>query len=184
MNVQSLKTDNMRKIILGVAVSLDGLIEGPKGEYDWCLTDQDYGMTEFMKRIDTIFYGRKSYELMLGMEHSGEQNPFIKTKSYVFSNTITKPYADAGIISGDIIEKVNTLKQQPGKDIWLWGGASLVTSFLNAGLIDEMNLAVHPIVLGSGKALFSNMDGRKHFVLKSSEAYSSGLVMLTYEAKK
>lgn len=174
----------MRKIILGVAVSLDGLIEGPNGEYDWCLTDQDYGMTEFMKRIDTIFYGRKSYEMMLGMEQRGQENPFAKTKSYVFSNTVTKPYPDAAIISGDIVQNVNALRQQPGKDIWLWGGASLVTSFLNAGLIDEMNLAVHPVVLGAGKPLFSNISGRKQFTLKSSEPYSSGLVMLTYEAGK
>lgn len=171
----------MRKIILNVAVSLDGLIEGPNGEYDWCLTDQDYGMTEFTKRIDAIFYGRKSYEMMLGME---QENPFAKIKAYVFSNTITNPYKDAELISGDFVAKVNTLRQQPGKDIWLWGGASLVTSFLNAGLIDEMNLAVHPIVLGAGKPLFSDIDGRKNFSLKSSEAYSSGLVMLNYEAKK
>src|ERR1700754_1747979 len=102
----------MRKIILNVAVSLDGLIEGPNGEYDWCLTDQDYGMTDFMKRIDTIFYGRKSYEMMLGMEQNGQENPFAKTKSYVFSNTVTKPYPDAEIISGNITEKVNMLKSQ------------------------------------------------------------------------
>lgn len=174
----------MRKVILGVAVSLDGLIEGPKGEYDWCLTDQDYGMTDFMKRIDAIFYGRKSYEMMLGMEQTGNENPFSNVKSYVFSNTVIKPYPDTELISGDIAAPVNALKAQPGKDIWLWGGASLTTSFLNAGLIDEMNLAVHPIVLGAGKALFNDIDGRKHFTLKSSEAYSSGLVMLIYEAKK
>jgi dihydrofolate reductase len=171
----------MRKIILGVAVSLDGFIEGPKGEYDWCLTDQDYGMTDFMKRIDAIFYGRKSYEMMLGMDQS--ENPFAKVKSYVFSNTLTKPYSNTEIISGDMVAKVKELQNQPGKDIWLWGGASLTTSFMNAGLIDEMNLAVHPLVLGTGKSLFQHIDGRKHFTLKSSEAYSSGLVMLTYEAK-
>jgi dihydrofolate reductase len=168
----------MRKIILCVAVSLDGLIEGPNGEYDWCLTDQDYGMTDFMKRIDTIFYGRKSYEMMLGTAQGGNENPFAKVKSYVFSNTLSKPYADTELISGDIASEVKTLKNQSGKDIWLWGGASLTTSFLNAGLIDEMILAVHPIVLGAGKPLFQDIDGRKHFMLKSSEAYSSGLVML------
>jgi dihydrofolate reductase len=174
----------MRKIILGVAVSLDGFIEGPNGEYDWCLTDQDYGMSEFVKSIDAIFYGRKSYEMMLGLEQAGNSNPFAGIRSYVFSNTRTKPFEGAELVSGDIVEKVKAIRQQPGKNIWLWGGASLVTSFLNAGLIDEMNLAVHPIVLGAGKALFNDIDGRKHFTLKSSEAYSSGLVMLTYEAKK
>ncbi len=172
----------MRKIILGVAVSLDGFIEGPNGEYDWCLTDQDYGMTDFVKRIDAIFYGRKSYEMMIGMEQT--ENPFAKIKSYVFSNTLLKPYPNTELISNDMVAKVNELKYQAGKDIWLWGGASLVTSFMNVGLIDEMNLAVHPIALGAGKALFNDIHERKHFTLRSSEAYSTGLVMLTYEAKK
>ncbi|HMV08401.1 MAG TPA: dihydrofolate reductase family protein [Cyclobacteriaceae bacterium] len=174
----------MRKVILCVAVSLDGLIEGPNGEYDWCLTDQDYGMSAFIKRIDTIFYGRKSYEMMLHAQQGGDINPYAKMKSYVFSNTLAKPFEGTELVSGDLSSKVNALKNQPGKDIWLWGGASLTTSFLNAGLIDEMILAVHPVVLGAGKPLFSNIDGRKHFTLRSSEAYSSGLVMLTYEAKK
>lgn len=174
----------MRKVILCVAVSLDGLIEGPNGEYDWCLTDQDYGMSAFIKRIDAIFYGRKSYEMMLHAQQGGDINPYAKMKSYVFSNTLAKPFAGTELVSGDLALKVNALKNQPGKDIWLWGGASLTTSFLNTGLIDEMILAVHPIVLGAGKPLFSDIDGRKHFTLRSSEAYSSGLVMLTYEAKK
>jgi dihydrofolate reductase len=169
----------MRKIILCVAVSLDGLIEGPNGEYDWCLTDQDYGMTDFVKSIDAIFYGRKSYEMMLGMEQEGNNNPFASIKSYVFSNTVEKPFEGTELVSGNMIEKVKAIQQQPGKSIWLWGGASLTTSFLNAGLIDEMNLAVHPIVLGSGKPLFQDIDGRKHFTLKASQAYSSGLIMLS-----
>lgn len=174
----------MRKIILGVAVSLDGLIEGPNGEYDWCFTDQDYGMTEFTQRIDAIFYGRKSYEMLLHMEQNGYNNPHASMKHYVFSNTATKSFKGAEQVSGNLVEAVNAIRQQPGKDIWLWGGASLTTSFLNAGLIDEMNLAVHPIVLGAGKPLFSDIDGRKQFTLKSSQAYSSGLVMLSYEARK
>jgi len=174
----------MRKIILGVAVSLDGLIEGPNGEYDWCFTDQDYGMTDFVKSIDAIFYGRKGYEMMLGMEQDGNSNPFAGIKSYVFSNTVKKPFAGAELVSGNMVEQVKAIQQQPGKDIWLWGGASLTTSFMNAGLIDEMNLAVHPVVLGAGKALFNDINARQHFTLKSSQAYSSGLVMLRLSKAK
>ncbi len=169
----------MRKIILGLAVSLDGFIEGPNGEYDWCLTDQDYGMRDFMKRIDSIFYGRKSYEMMLNAEQGGV-NPFAKMKSYIFSNTLTKAYKGTELISGNIEEQVNAMKKQPGKDIWLFGGASLTTTFINEGLVDEMNLAVHPILLGTGKSLFNNIEGRKHFKLADSKQYSSGLVMLNY----
>ena len=74
----------MRNVILNLAVSLDGFIEGPNGEYDWCFTDQDYGMTEFLQRTDTIFLGRKSYELLM----STEINPFPDMKKYVFSRTL------------------------------------------------------------------------------------------------
>lgn len=172
----------MRKIILCVAVSLDGMIEGPNGEYDWCFTDQDYGMSGFMKRVDAIFYGRKSYEMMLKAEQEGNANPFTTIKAYVFSTSRDTSYPGTEMIR--TVDAVHEIKNQPGKDIWLWGGASLTTSLLNAGLVDEMLLAVHPIVLGQGKLLFNQIDGRKHFALKSSQAYSSGLVMLSYEAKK
>ncbi|HEY3429876.1 MAG TPA: dihydrofolate reductase family protein [Cyclobacteriaceae bacterium] len=173
----------MRKVILGVAVSLDGFIEGPNGEYDWCFTDQDYGMSDFVNRIDAVFYGRKSYEMMLkaGPELA---NPFGHKKSYVFSNTLTKPYEGTELISGNIKEQVEALKRMPGKDIWLFGGAILTTTFINEGLVDELSLAVHPILLGAGTSLFMNMDGRKHVKLIDSKTYSTGLVMLNYEVNK
>ena len=75
----------MRNIILGLAVSLDGFIEGSNGEFDWCFTDQDYGMSDFMKRVDTLFMGRKTYELTLKME-GGTGFPILK--EYIFSNTL------------------------------------------------------------------------------------------------
>jgi dihydrofolate reductase len=117
--------------------------------------------------------------MMLNFEQGG--NPFAKIKSYIFSNTLAKAYEGTELVSGNIAEQVRTLKSSPGKDIWLFGGASLTTSFINEGLVDEMNLAVHPILLGSGKLLFNNVDGRKHFKLIDSKAYSTGLVMLNYE---
>jgi len=171
----------MRKVILGVAISLDGFIEGPNGEYDWCFSDQDYDMKEFMKRIDAIFYGRKCYEMMMGFDHGGP-NPYAKMKHYVFSNSLTKPYAGTELISGEIVKHVMDLKNQPGKDIWLFGGAEITTTFINLNLVDEMELAVHPILLGARKLLFNNIESRKHFKLANSKAYSSGLVMLKYQA--
>jgi len=164
----------MRKIILGVAVTLDGYIEGPKGEYDWCFTDQDYGMEAFMNRIDTIFYGRKSYTMAGG-------NIFPARKAYVFSNTLTQPLPDAEVISGDIVEAIRAIQRQPGKDIWLFGGASLTSVLINANLVDELWLSVHPLLLGSGKLLFQDLNERKYFVLKDAKTYSSGLVALFYE---
>lgn len=172
----------MRKIILGLAVSLDGFIEGPNGEYDWCFTDQDYGMDDFFKRIDAIFYGRKSYEMMLSqpadMEGAGMFSHF---KSYVFSNTLQSVKTPNILVGGDIKAEVDRIKNEPGKDIWLFGGASLTTSFFNLGLVDELSLAVHPILLGKGKPLFQDIEGRIPLTLLDSVKYSSGLVTLIYQ---
>lgn len=168
----------MRKIILSVAVSLDGLIEGPKGEYDWCFTDQDYGMKKFLSGIDAIFYGRKSYELMIGF---GDGNPFGNIKGYVFSNTLKNVNGNYELISGDVIAKVREMKGAHGKDIWLFGGADLTALLMNARLVDEIGLAVHPIVLGAGKPLFSGVHDRVKLQLLNSKPYDSGLVSLQYE---
>lgn len=179
-NLQIFKLISMRKIILGVAVSLDGYIEGPNGEYDWCFTDQDYGMTDFLKRIDALFIGRKSYELMQTMGDQAVPG-MPEMKEYVFSTTMLEAKPGVEIISKNIEEKVQHIKSQPGKDIWLFGGASLTTSLMNAGLVDEIGLAVHPILLGSGKPLFSNIKQRINLKLADSKTYDTGLIYLTYD---
>ena len=169
----------MRKIILGLAVSLDGFIESPNGEYDWCFTDQDYGMTEFYKRIDSLFIGRRSYELLLAMGDDAMPG-FPKLKEYVFSTTLKEVKPGVTLIHGDIKETVEKIKSEPGKDIWLFGGANLTSSLLNLNLVDEMSLAVHPIILGSGKPLFSDLKNRIPLNLIDTTTYSSGLVNLVY----
>ena len=168
----------MRRIIVGVAVSLDGFIEGPQGEYDWCFTDQDYGMSDFTKRIDTIFMGRKSFEA--AKKHEGE-NPRKGVATYVFSKTMTETGSpDATVVNGHIGNFVMDFKQTKGKDIWLFGGAQLLTSFVNEGWVDEYWLSVHPIILGGGKPLFQNISSRKKLKLVSHKAYDTGLVSMKY----
>jgi dihydrofolate reductase len=169
----------MRKIILQLAVSLDGYIEGPNGEYDWCFTDQDYGMSEFFKRIDSLFIGRKSYELTLSMGDAA-MSGFPKLTEYVFSTTLKEVRPGAFLIKENIEAEVTRIKNEPGKDIWLFGGASLTASLLSPGLVDEIILAVHPIILGGGKPLFSNINNRVPLKLINAKTYSTGLVMLTY----
>ena len=172
----------MRKVTLGLAVTLDGYIEGPNGEYDWCFTDQDYGITEFVESIDAIFYGRKSFEMAGG-------NLYSDKKAYIFSNSMKTAPEGAELVSGDVIEAVRKIKQQPGKNIWLFGGASLTTAFINADLVDELWLSIHPLLLGSGKLLFQQIRERKYFNLVKTKHYETGLVSLWYtrqeqEAKK
>lgn len=168
----------MRKLILNVAVSLDGLIEGPNGEYDWCFTDQDYGMKAFFNRIDAVFMGRKSYDLMLSLENG--MSDFPKMEQYVFSNTLQEPASGWTLVQGNVAEQVHEIKNRPGKDIWLFGGAALTANLLSAGLVDELSLAVHPIVLGQGKPLFSSIPERLGLHLLEAKTYSSGMVILTY----
>lgn len=175
----------MRKIILGLAVSLDGFIEGPNGEFDWCFTDQDYGLSDFFKRIDAVFYGRKSFQLSEQMSAGGDGIPAMpEMKEYVFSNTLTNIKEGAVIVSGDTKEEVEKIKKEPGKDIWLFGGASLTTSLMNLGLVDEIWLSVHPILLGSGKPLFTGISNRVPLQLIESKTYETGLVSVKYALTK
>ncbi len=98
-----------RKVILNLAVSLDGFIEGPNGEFDWCFGDQDYGMKAFMKTIDSIFMCRKSYEV--AMKHEGK-DPYPKITTYVFSNTLKKASKGTRIVSGKLGQEVRKIPRR------------------------------------------------------------------------
>jgi dihydrofolate reductase len=152
----------MRKIVLSVAVSLDGFIEGPNGEYDWCPPHSEKEMKEFLDDIDVIFMGRKSYEM-------AGTSMFPDKQCYVFSNTLKNVKGNAKIIRGDFATAVTEIKQQSGKNIWLYGGASLTTNFINHQLVDEMWLV--PIMLGRGTPLFQNITSRQLF--KADKAFVS-----------
>jgi dihydrofolate reductase len=167
----------MRKVILGLAVSLDGFIEGPNGEYDWCFTDQDYGLSDFFKQVDTVFMGRKSYELTQNMEGGSGLPPM---KEYVFSNTLEQVREGSILVKGDIKKQVAKIKREERNDIWLFGGASLTSSLMNDELVDEIWLSVHPILLGAGKPLFQGIKKRITLMLTETKAYNTGLVSLKY----
>ncbi|HEX2629188.1 MAG TPA: dihydrofolate reductase family protein [Chitinophagaceae bacterium] len=185
----------MRKIILNLAITLDGFIEGPNGELDWLVRDPsvDFGdiLNEILSDKDAIFYGRKSYEKW-GRFTPGEGSPKMKTAyellhtkiKYVFSRSVTGDGTNAIFINDNIKEKVQQLKQQRGKNIWLYGGASIVTTFLNLDLVDEFRLAVHPVIIGKGKPLFQNIEHRHRLNLISTVGYKSGVTLVTYETKR
>jgi dihydrofolate reductase len=180
---------NKRRVILDLAVTLDGFIEGKNGEVDWCIMDSDMGFINFLNQIDTILYGRKSYDLW------GQYNPenevsdtekeiwkSVHSKGkYVFSRTQKRTDNKAIFINDNIFEEVNKLKNVPGKDIWLYGGASLITTFINLGLIDEFRLSVHPVILGEGNPLFIDIKRRLDLKLVNTKTFSSGVVQLYYQ---
>jgi len=171
----------MRKITFGLAVSLDGFIEGPNGEYDWCFTDQDYGMNDFLKDVDTIFYGRKSFEVM--EQHGSAETMWPGKKHYIFSNTLNSIKPPYQIISGDVRAKVEEIQKENGKNIWLFGGASLASQFLTMGLLNELWLSIHPILLGKGTPLFKDLHQRSLLQLKEVKQYSTGLVSVKYDVQ-
>jgi len=168
----------MRKITLNIATSLDGYIEGPNGEIDWCLNDQDYGLTEFTEDTDTLFMGRKSYELIAAVGLGFFGNIAI----YVFSDTLLQDehFGVHVIRKADFLSFVRNFHGQEGKNIWLFGGAELVASFMAENLVDEFLISVHPLVLGGGKLLFQNVKDKVELMLIDHKAYSSGLVQLRY----
>jgi dihydrofolate reductase len=170
----------MRKIILNLAVSLDGYIEGPNGEIDWCLTDQDYGMEAFFNSTDAIFMGRNCYNMIDGLP-----SPFADKQVYVFTDSpFIVPNDDIVVIgSKNFLKDVAAICEQPGQDIWLFGGASLLSSFIKHQLITGFILSVHPVVLGGGKPLFHDVRERLDLMLMGSETYSTGLIQLKYIIK-
>jgi dihydrofolate reductase len=173
----------MRKVILGVAITLDGYIEGPNGEFDWCMTDQDYGMSAFFKRIDSMFIGRKTYEVMTSMGDAAMPG-FPKLTEYVFSRTLDNVRPGAVLIKENTDQAIRQIKNEAGKDIWLFGGADLFNYMFNIGHVDEIWLSVHPIILGGGRLLFNNDQQKTSLTLIDSRAYSTGLVSLTYSCNE
>lgn len=177
----------MKKIILDLAVSLDGFIEGPNGEIDWCIMDEDMDFDGFIDGIDTIFYGRVSYEAWGNFQPDASATTAEKRlwasvhskKKYVFSNN-PRNDPNASFITKNLSVQVEEIKHTEGKNIWLYGGASLISSFIKLDLVDEYRISVHPIVLGNGKPLFADLDKRMELKLVKTNAFKSGVVQLIY----
>ena len=170
----------MRKIVAGFAVSLDGYIEGPNGEYDWILIDKEVDFAELNKRYDTYLYGRRTYEAARAMG----QPPSKKDTHYVFSTTLAEVDKGFTLVRGNVKEEVLSIKAQPGKDIALFGGAGLLATLLNLGLVDEISISIIPVLLGRGKPMVEQLDQKGWLTLVGTKTYSNGTVQLTYTVNK
>lgn len=188
----------MRKIIAALQVSVDGFIEGPNGELDWVETWEDE--FDLLSQIDTCILGRGMYPgyeqyWLAILANSKGVLPFTgkvaskgeiayarfadKTPHIVLSKTLDKVAWKTTRIVRDV-EEIRNMKQQPGKDMHAVGGATLVSSLMNLGLIDELRLMVNPIILGGGKALFKDVKERHPLKLVQAKPLKSGKVSLTY----
>lgn len=177
----------MRKISAGFAMSLDGYIEGPHGEYDWIINDPEHfkEMAKSWEKTDAFFHGRKTYEMSMAMQKrsgkvSKKNNPFAHMKHYVFSNTLDSVDPAFILVKGDVKKQVMAIRNEPGKDIAVFGGAHLACSLINLALVDELVVGICPVLLGGGKAFFAGIDKKIQLTLSDSKVYASGLVVLTY----
>ena len=170
----------MKRIRYSVAMSLDGYIAGPDGEYDWIDMDPSEGAAyfkAFYAQFDTVIMGRKSYE-----QAGGPVRPFT---TYVVSRTL-KPGKRDGVtvIGADALERIAALRSQPGKDIWLWGGGELFGSLAAAGLVDTVEVGVIPVLLGAGRKLMAGCNNRVKLVQQPTTQDLPGHTLLKFDVRK
>lgn len=169
-----------REITYSVAMSLDGFIAGPQGEYDW-IPSENLGIDfpTFLSRFDTLLMGRKTFELTL---EQGPESQIPGMKRYVFSSTLgASDRENATIVPpNETIQVVRQLKREPGKQIWLFGGGQLFASLLSVGLVDCVEVAVMPVLLGEGIRLLPHRYTHCWLDRVETKEYERGVLLSTY----
>ena len=172
-----------RKVIVHIATSADGYIARPDGDLDW-LTSRPapkgfYGMNAFMKSIDTMLLGRKTYHASLRLGATFDPK---KGRTIVFSRHEPPADVPSGVefVNDSIGPFMSHLREQPGKDIWLMGGGDLIASFLDEQAIDEFVISVVPVFIGDGIPLIARRHRHVPLDLQSSRRFEDGLVQLRY----
>jgi dihydrofolate reductase len=180
-----------RKLFSFMVMTLDGFTEGPNREFDWPNVDDEFNEFSLsqLNDIDVLLFGRVTYDLMASYWPTPEakrEDPMTADRmntahKIVFSSTLRNAeWSNTTLASGDAAEVVRELKQQPGKDLALFGSATLTVSLLEQGLVDELRVMVNPILLGGGASLFAGLKERVHLILVRTTTFSSGNVLLTY----
>ena len=169
----------MRRLRYNVAVSLDGFIARPGGEYDWIVMDPTVDFAALFREFDTLVMGRRTFD---NLRAQGADAPAFGMKLVVVSRTLTATdYPGAVVFHDDISQQIAALKEEAGKDIWLFGGGVLFRSLLDAGLVDSVELAVMPILLGEGRPVLPPGADSGPLRLSGSRILPSGIALLSYE---
>jgi dihydrofolate reductase len=173
----------MRKVVLGLGISLDGYIARLNGAVDFLFMPKDYSMAPFFATIDTAIMGRKTLDA--GLEMSGGSLPRYNMAMYVFSQSKPPGERDGVIFVNDTPASfIGKVRERPGKDIWLMGGGELARAFLTADLVDRLYLGVVPVLLGAGIPLFPSGFPQRDFRLIENKTFSKGLISLLYERSR
>jgi dihydrofolate reductase len=177
----------MRKIVAGLFVSLDGVFEAPdQWHFPYFNEEMGQAVQAQMEQGDAMLLGRKTYQEFAGywpkQGSDVELADFMNsTPKYVVSNTLTAlDWQNSTLISGDVKAALTALKEQPGKNLNITGSGTLVRTLLRDGLLDELRLLVHPIVVEKGLRLFDGAGERIPLTLTESQTFSSGVLYLTY----
>jgi dihydrofolate reductase len=184
----------MRKIVLMLSVSLDGFFEGPNGELDWQLVDDELHehFNEVLAPMGAFLSGRVTYELMAEFWPTADEDPtstkpmvefagiWREMPKIVYSTKLDHADWNATVVREVVPAEVLKLKEQPGGDLAL-GGADLAATFMRYDLIDEYRLYVHPVLIGRGKRLFEPSDTKVDLRLAETRSFGSGVVLLRYE---
>jgi dihydrofolate reductase len=170
----------MRKVVYGGAMSLDGYIAGPHGEYDWIAMDPEMDFAAMMRRFDAFLIGRRTWEAMRRMGESAPPAPGIS--HHVFSRTLTPGDCPGATLHRDAVAAVAALRGEPGRDIALFGGGDLFRSLLAARLVDEVSVSVVPVLLGGGVPLLPPPADRARLRLIGHRLYeTTGTMRLDYQ---
>ncbi len=174
----------MPKVTFGVASSLDNFIAREDHGLDWLNWSDEVGafVTEFWKEIDTIVMGRKTYEI--GRREMGGKSPYGGMKTFVLSRTLTRDAIVDAELAGDAVKLVRKLKRGSGKGICVLGGGEVARPLLEAGLIDEIGVNIHPVLLGSGIPLFHPMKRQIDLRVIECRQFKNGCVLLTFSVKR
>ena len=180
-----------RKIIVYIATSADGYIARPDGDLEWLNRRPrtvDYGMRAFYRTIDTILWGRKTYDWVLHYYNErGMKGEMFDTKlaNYVFSkNPPKRETPGVKFVSEPVKPFAQRLRATPGKHIWMMGGGELIASFLDAGEIDEFDIHIIPTLIGEGIPLVAPRHRDVPLRLRSAKAYPDGVVRMRYEVAR
>lgn len=184
---------NRRKVVFTMSISLDGYMEDANGSLEWNLVDEEFHryFNEQEKEVDYHLYGRRLYELMNGYWPTADQDPDAKAveieysrlwkqvPNIVFSATLKQVSEGDRLIRENIAEEVEKLKAQPGRKMDV-GGAELGSALINMGLVDEVGVFIHPVILGAGKKMFININPPRKLELLETITLNSGVVGLRY----
>ena len=181
-------------------MTLDGFVGGPRGEMDWMIAEWDDILkgyvTNLTDSVDTVLLGRATGEGMAVYWPTVASNPESREEDLwmadklnqlskiIFSKTITSINWQNSRVANDIVQEVRELKQEPGKDIIIYGGAGIVSSFIKENLIDEYHLFINPVAIGKGKAIFNCMNEKRELKLINTTVSSTGIVILCYQPFK